>query len=82
MFTEPELEAVLAKKLDFKPFAHYDSELDSLEFFVSNESFFAEHIDGLVAIYYGQETHNLVGLRLKKVKKFFRDLSPIHCIRP
>jgi len=73
MFTEKEIDAALQESQNFKPFAHYDAEWDSFEFFATNESFYTEHIDELVAIYYGQETNNVVGLRLKKVKRFFRE---------
>jgi hypothetical protein len=73
MFTEKELEAALDLSRNFRPFAQYDSDQDSLEFLASNESFYAQPVDELVTIYYGHETDNVVGLRLKKVKNFFRD---------
>jgi len=75
MYTEQEIDD-LAKKsasIPFRPMATYDSDTDCLEFFASNESYYAEPIDALVTLYCSHETNAPVGLRLKKVKKFFKD---------
>jgi hypothetical protein len=73
MYTAQEIEQLAARAAaqPFRPFAVYNSDSDSLDFFASNENFFAESVDSLVTVYYGQETNSVVGLRLKKVRKFF-----------
>ena len=58
----------------FRPFAVYNSEKDHLEFFASNESFYAQPLDDLITVYYGHESGKPVGLRLKKVKQFFEKI--------
>jgi hypothetical protein len=75
MFTNQEIEqaAKEAAVTAFRPMASYDAENDCLEFFASNESCYAESIDALVTIYCSHDTGTPVGLRLKKVKKFFRE---------
>lgn len=75
MFTKQEVDA-LAKQavaVPFRPMATYDADTDCLEFLASNESYYAERIDALVTLYCSHETDAPVGLRLKKVKKFFQD---------
>jgi hypothetical protein len=71
MFTSDEIKnAVVA----FTPTAIYDPETDCFEFIASNESYYAESIDALVTAYLSQATGATVGFRLKKVRKFFREL--------
>ncbi len=76
MYTAQEIEqlAERAAAQPFRPFAIYNSDTDSLEFFASNESFYAKPLDPLVTVYYGQETHAVIGLRLKKITKFFQEV--------
>jgi hypothetical protein len=75
MFTEEEIDLHVKKALatPFQPTATYDAENDCLEFLASHESYYAESIDALVTLYCSQETGAPVGLRLKKIKKFFRE---------
>jgi hypothetical protein len=75
MFTDEEIEqrARQAAATPFRPMARYDVASDCLEFFAANDSYYAESLDGLVTIYRHQDTGAPVGLRLKKVRKFFRD---------
>ncbi len=75
MFTEHEVEelAKQAAAIPFRPTATYDADADCLEFLASNESYYAEPVDALVTLYCSHETDAPVGLRLKKVKKFFHD---------
>jgi hypothetical protein len=72
-----QLEKMIAERAilpsQFRPMAHYDRETDSLEFLVTNESYYAECIDGLVTIYSGQESGDVVGLLFKKISKFCKD---------
>ncbi|MCI0463715.1 MAG: hypothetical protein L0Z62_42815 [Gemmataceae bacterium] len=58
----------------FRPFAVYDAQRDCLEFFASNDSFYARSLDDLVTAYYSHETNTPVGLRVKKVKQFFKNV--------
>lgn len=76
MFTDQEIEhlAQQAATSPFRPMATYDANNDCLEFFASNDSCYAQAIDPLVTVYCSHDTNTPVGLRLKKVKKFFGEL--------
>src|SRR5262245_52389349 len=76
MFTDQEIERLAnqATATPFVPMATYDAGNDRLEFFDCNESCYAESIDPLVTVYRSHDTHAPVGLRVKKVKKFLREL--------
>ncbi len=73
MFTDQEIEkfAQQAAATPFRPIVTYDSDSDCLEFFASNESCYAQSIDALVTIYCSHDTDTPVGIRLKKIKRFF-----------
>src|SRR5712692_3100026 len=75
MLTNQEIEhlAGQAAAAAFRPMAIYDADSDCLDFFASHESFYAQSIDALVTIYCRHETGTPVGVRLKKIKKFFRE---------
>ena len=77
MYTAKEIEdrvaAATAAAQPFRPISHYDAANDALEFFASNENCYAEHIDALVTVYYGMDTGAVVGMRLKKVRRFFKE---------
>jgi hypothetical protein len=75
MITDQEIErlATQAAATPFRPMAIYDAENDCLEFFASDESYYAQSLDALVTIYCAHDTNAPVGLRLKKVNKFFRE---------
>jgi hypothetical protein len=75
MFTDQEIEqaAKQAAAIPFRPWASYDAAQDCLEFFASNDGFYAQSIDALVTIYCSHDTGTPVGLRLKKIKKFFHE---------
>jgi hypothetical protein len=75
MFTEQEVVELAnrAAAVPFRPMATYDAETDCLEFLASNESYYAQPIDALVTLYCSHGTDTPVGLRLKKVKKFFNE---------
>ena len=45
----------------FRPTAHYDADGDCIEFIMTDESFYAERIDPLVTVYYGEDTKEIVG---------------------
>lgn len=54
----------------FQPTATYDRDGDCIEFLASPEPFFAERVDDLVTVYYGQETQEVIGSFIKGVSKF------------
>lgn len=57
------------------PRAFYNKDGDCIEFFISDESFYAERIDGLVTVYYGQESGEIVGSLIKGVKRFVEQMT-------
>lgn len=54
------------------PYVTYDADGDCIEFIVKNESYYAERVDALVTVYYGQETNEIVGSLIKGVNKFLQ----------
>lgn len=56
----------------FQPQVLFDKDGDCLEFLISNESFYAQRLDGLVTVYYGEGSGRLVGSVIKGISKFLR----------
>ena len=56
----------------FIPMAHYDRDGDCVEFLLSDEDFYAERIDGLVTVYYGRSSGNLIGSLIKDVSRIIK----------
>jgi len=55
---------------EFKPQAYYDPDGDCIEFFVSDDNFYAERIDELVTVYYSQENKGeIVGSLIKGISR-------------
>jgi hypothetical protein len=54
----------------FRPAAYYDRDGDCIEFIAKQEPFYAERVDDLVTVYYGQESKEVVGSLIKGVSKF------------
>lgn len=59
----------------FQPQVFYDQDGDCIEFLASNEPFYAERIDSLVTVYYGEETGEIVGSLIKGVKRFIEEIT-------
>jgi hypothetical protein len=57
----------------FKPFATYDRDGDSIEFFATAEDYLAERIDALLTIYRSRDTGRVIGSLIKDVSKLMRD---------
>jgi len=58
----------------FEPTATYDPDGDCIEFLTSPEPFYAERVDGLVTVYYGQESREVIGSLIKGVARFCKKL--------
>lgn len=59
-------------RLEGKPY--YEPAADSLFFFFKEGAANAQRIDGLVTLYRSIETGELVGIQLKRIKKFINEL--------
>ena len=73
MMSNDDFASVVTKAVQstpFEPMATYDADGDCIEFIASPDSFYAERIDGLVTVYYSQETKEIVGSLIKGVSKF------------
>lgn len=57
------------------PRAFYNVDGDCVEFYFSNESFFAERVDNLVTVFYGRDSGRIVGALLKGVSRFVREIT-------
>jgi hypothetical protein len=57
------------------PSIFYNEDGDCIEFIFGDESFRAERIDGLVTVYYGRESGEIVGSLIKGVRRFVREFS-------
>jgi hypothetical protein len=51
----------------FSPFAEYDPDGDTIEFFMKPDPYFAERIDGMLTVYPSQESKEIVGSQIKRV---------------
>ena len=56
----------------FKPTATYDPDGDCIEFLFKADAFYAERIDGLVTVYYSQDSREVIGSLLKGITKFLK----------
>ena len=59
---------------EFKPFATYDPDGDCIEFYGESGSVRAERVNGLLTVYYSQETGQLIGGIIKHVAKLRDEL--------
>lgn len=60
---------------EFRPHVYYDRDGDCIEFLVTNEPFYGERIDSLVTVYYGEQSHDIVGSLIKGVQRFIRQVT-------
>ncbi|MGH7213321.1 MAG: hypothetical protein ACREIT_00865 [Tepidisphaeraceae bacterium] len=56
----------------FHPTATYDPDGDCIEFLIKPEPYYAERIDDLVTVYYGQESQEIIGSLVKGVRSFLK----------
>lgn len=58
-----------SRAVPFVPSAYYDTDGDCLEFFVCDEPFKAKRLDKWVTVYYGRQSHDVVGSLVKNVRE-------------
>ena len=58
----------------FQPTATYDPDGDCIEFLASPEPFYAERVDDLLTVYYGQESRQVIGSQIKGVTRFCKEM--------
>jgi len=51
----------------FSPCAHYDRDGDCIEFFLSNEPFYAIRVSHCITVYYSEKTSEVVGGQIKAI---------------
>jgi hypothetical protein len=56
----------------FQPAATYDPDGDCIEFLIKPEPFYAERVDDLVTVYYGQESQEVIGSLVKGIHAFLK----------
>jgi hypothetical protein len=61
---------------NFNPFVTYDPDGDCIEFYGEPGSVRAERVDDMLTVYYGQETGQLVGCRIKRLQSLIKDSTP------
>jgi len=64
-----------APQSDFVPCAHYDSDSDAVTFYFSNEPDYRKRLNTRVTIYLSDATHELVGCRIKGVRRVLEDIG-------
>src|SRR5947209_5755784 len=64
--------SVPAHEGPFRPFAYYDCAGDCIEFFASNEMYYAERVDALVTVFIGERSGQIVGSLIKGVSHFLK----------
>jgi hypothetical protein len=61
----------------FEPIAIYDPDGDCIEFLAKPDSFYAERVDDLLTVYYGQETNEVIGSLIKGVREFYANILKV-----
>jgi ABC-type amino acid transport substrate-binding protein len=59
----------------FKPFAFHNTDGDCVEFFVTQDDYFAERIDDYLTLYLDMDTEQIVGFVIKNIKRILERLS-------
>ncbi len=59
----------------FEPFVFHNTAGDCIEFFVSQEDYFAERIDDYLTLYLDMDTEEIVGFVIKNVKRILDRLA-------
>jgi hypothetical protein len=62
--------SIPAREGKFHPFAHHDREGDCIEFFASNEMYYARRLDALVTVFIGEHSGDIIGSLIKGVSGF------------
>jgi hypothetical protein len=57
---------------DFAPFSVYDHDGDCIEFIAKPDAYFAERVDGIVTVYYSEESNEMIGAQIKGIKSLMR----------
>lgn len=60
---------------EFRPSAHYDADSDTMTLYFSNEPDYARRLNSRVTIYLSDESHKLVGCRVKGVRTVLEDIG-------
>ena len=60
---------------NFKPFAFHNKTGDCIEFFVTQDDYFAERVDDYLTLYLEMDTEEIVGFVVKNVKRIVDRLS-------
>ena len=61
------------ERLDGKPY--YEESADSLFYFFKEGASNAHRVDGLITLYRSIETGELVGIQIKRIRKFMQELA-------
>lgn len=57
---------------EFSPFAAYDRDGDCIEFIADPDSYYAERVDGIVTVYYSEQSNAIIGAQIKGVSKLMK----------
>ena len=52
---------------EFAPFAMYDADGDSIEFFMKRDPYFGERVDGSLTVFRSRDTNEIVGALVERV---------------
>lgn len=64
----------LAHPEPFKPVSYYDSDGDCIEFFFSDDDYYAERVDELLTVYYSRQSGKIIGSLIKGVRKLYQNV--------
>jgi hypothetical protein len=67
-----EMLAGVAERPPIEPRAFYNSDGDCIEFLFADESYYAERVDDLLTVYYGQASREIVGGLIKGAQRFLQ----------
>ncbi len=61
----------------FSPVAFYNKDGDCIEFFASDEQYFAERVDHNLTVFYGESSGELVGSMIKGISSLVKEMPNI-----
>lgn len=75
-FTVQQLNAALFAMGDFQPGASHDPEADQLVFLLDAEQYVSRRMDGVITLFIGMNSGNVVGFKVKGFRALFDKFSP------
>jgi hypothetical protein len=60
---------------EFRPFGFYNPDGDGVEFFMSQEDYYAENINTYLTLYFSKETNKIMGFWIGNIAKILKHVT-------